>query len=152
MSKAMFGAGCFWGVEEKFRVLKRVKKTEVGYAGGDVENATYKQVCSGKTGHAEVVLIEFDSKKISFGELLEKFWEIHNPTTRNRQGWDIGSQYRSVIFYFNEKQKKEAEESLKKQEKKIGKKIVTEIVKVGLYCKAEGYHQKYVLKSGKNVC
>jgi peptide-methionine (S)-S-oxide reductase len=151
MSKAMFGAGCFWGVEEKFRVLKGVKKTEVGYAGGDVENATYKQVCSGKTGHAEVVLIEFDSKKISLGELLEKFWEIHNPTTRNRQGFDIGSQYRSVIFYFSEKQKKEAEESLKKQEKKIGKKIVTEIVKSGLYCKAGEYHQKYIMKTGKRV-
>lgn len=120
----MFGAGCFWGVEERFRRVLGVKKTEVGYAGGVNENATYKEVCSGETGHAEVVLIEYDDKKINYKKLLKIFWEVHNPTTLNRQGLDIGYQYRSAIFYFSDKQKEEAEESLREEEKKLKKKIV----------------------------
>ena len=111
---AMFGAGCFWGIEETFRTLPGVIDTEVGYAGGTVKKATYEQVCSGQTGHAEVVGITFDSKKISYNKLLDVFWSIHDPTQMNRQGPDVGYQYRSVIFYFDEYQRKEAEESLRK--------------------------------------
>ncbi len=148
MEKALFAAGCFWGVEETFRKLDGVKKTEVGYSGGDTADPNYEAVCQGNTFHAEVVLIEFDKNEITFDKLLDKFWECHDPTTLNRQGPDIGTQYRSAIFYFDDYQKKIAEESKENYSKKNNLNIVTEIKKVKKYYKAEEYHQKYILKTG----
>lgn len=144
--KATFAAGCFWGVEEAFTHLPGVLNTTVGYTGGNVANPTYEQVCLHTTGHAEAVEIEFDSKKISFEELLNKFWEIHDPTTLNRQGPDVGSNYRSAIFYHSDEQKKLAEKSRDKAQAKFKNKIVTEIVPAGMFYKAEEYHQKYYHK------
>lgn len=143
MSKIIFGAGCFWGIQDEFDEIKGVTKTTVGYSGGHFINPTYKDVCDDVTGHAEVVLVEYDEKIISFKKLLEKFWEIHDPTTENRQGLDIGSQYRSAIYYFTEKQKRGALESKKGQERRLKKKIVTEIKKAKEFYKAEDYHQHY---------
>ncbi|PIN92929.1 peptide-methionine (S)-S-oxide reductase [Candidatus Pacearchaeota archaeon CG10_big_fil_rev_8_21_14_0_10_31_24] len=156
MSKqtAVFGAGCFWGVELEFSKIPGVISTEVGYMGGLEEKKTYSygEVCTGETRHAEVVKVVFDSDKISYSNLIDVFWKIHNPTTFNRQGLDVGSQYRSVIFYFDESQKREAENSLKKEEKKIEKKIVTQIVPAGEFYKAEEYHQKYLEKQVRESC
>ncbi len=149
MQTATFGAGCFWGVEATFQKIKGVKKTIVGYMGGKLKNPTYAQVCTDKTGHAEVIKIIYDTEQISYETLLEKFWEIHDPTQLNRQGPDIGTQYRSVIFFYNEKQKKLAEESKKQQQKKYSKKIVTEITPAKEFYPAEEYHQKYLQKHGK---
>jgi len=149
--KAIFGAGCFWHVEESFRKLKGVKKTCVGFMGGNVKNPSYKQICNRTTGHIEVCQVEFDSKQITYEKLLDVFWEIHDPTQENRQGFDIGSQYSSTIFYFNEKQKKSAEDSLKNEQKKLGQKIATKILKTKEFYKAEEYHQKYLMKTGKKV-
>lgn len=151
---AAFAAGCFWGVEEAFRALNGVKGTKVGYAGGNLDNAAYKDVCSGKTHHAEAVQIEFDPKQISFEELLKVFWSIHNPTTLNRQGLDFGEQYRSAIFFHSPEQKKLAEKSKKELEKnkKCQNKIVTQIVPASAFWKAEEYHQQYLMKRGQNVC
>ena len=149
---AMFGAGCFWGIEETFRTLPGVIDTEVGYAGGTVKKATYEQVCSGQTGHAEVVGITFDSKKISYNKLLDVFWSIHDPMQMNRQGPDVGYQYRSVIFYFDEYQRKEAEESLRKEQKKHDRTIATSIEPVSIYVRAEDKHQKYIFKGGLAGC
>lgn len=150
-STAMFGAGCFWGVEERFRKLKGVENTTVGYSGGDFPNPTYKDVCSGKTGHAEVVKVEFDPSIISYNELLDVFWEIHNPTSLNRQGFDIGTQYRSVIFYYTPKQKLKALKSKKELEEsgRYDKPIVTKIEPAKEFYRAEEYHQKYVQKRSK---
>lgn len=152
MVKATFGAGCFWHVEEAFRKVKGVKKTEVGFSGGKVENPSYDMVCHGGTGHAEVVQVEFDPKIVSYEKLLDVFWEIHNPTTKNRQGLDIGEQYRSVIFYHNEKQKEIALKSKEKLENsgKYKKPIVTEIVPFMGFYKAEEYHQNYIEKKRKS--
>lgn len=147
LQKASFAAGCFWGVERTFGAVKGVKSTKVGYMGGYTINPTYEQVCSDKTGHAEVVYIEYDPAELDYNELLRVFWDSHNPTTLNRQGLDIGSQYRSIIFYYSEEQKKLAEESLKLEEKRIGKKIVTAIEKAGKFYMAEDYHQKYLDKN-----
>ena len=130
IDKATFGAGCFWGVEAAFRKLPGISDVKVGYMGGHVANPTYEQVCSNTTGHAEVAQISFDSDKITYGELLDVFWNVHDPTQLNRQGPDVGSQYRSVIFYHSDEQKRIAEESkdiLAKAEK-VSRKIVTEIV------------------------
>ena len=153
---ATFAAGCFWGVEQTFSKIPGVIKTRVGYMGGDEKkypNPSYKLVCTDKTGHAEVVYIEFDSAKVSYQDLLKVFWENHDPTTLNRQGPDVGTQYRSVIFYYNEKQKREAEESLKKEQKRLGKvKIVTVIVPAMHFFEAEEYHQKYLEKKGIESC
>ena len=148
MEKATFGAGCFWGVEAAFRKIKGVISTAVGYMGGTLKNPSYEDVCTDKTGHVEVVQIEFDPSVISYEDLLEVFWNIHDPTQLNRQGPDIGTQYKSVIFYHDEKQKKKAEESKIKQEKikKYSKHIVTEILKVKTFNKAEEYHQQYLEK------
>lgn len=143
MAKIIFGAGCFWGVQDDFNKIKGVIKTTAGYSGGDFKNPTYKDVCSDVTGHAEVVLVEYNEKIISFKKLLEKFWEMYDPTTENRQGVDIGSQYRSAIYYFTEKQRKEAMEAKNKKEKELKKKIVTEIKKAREFYKAEDYHQNY---------
>ena len=142
----MFGAGCFWGVEYNFSKLEGVNEVLSGYSGGKTPNPTYEQVCNNSTEHAEVVLIEFDESVISYGELLNSFWEKHDPTTLNRQGPDFGSQYRSAIFYFDEEQKNLAQESLNKLQLKLEKKIVTEITKADTFWKAEEYHQKYFEK------
>ncbi len=154
MEKATFAAGCFWHVEEAFRQLKGVVSTTVGYIGGTTKNPTYEDVCTDNTGHAEAVEITFDPKKISYEELLTVFWDIHDPTTKNRQGPDIGTQYRSAIFYHSEEQKKQAEQSKMSLEQsgKIRKKIVTEILKVTIFYPAEEYHQHYLLKHKLASC
>ena len=146
MKKAMFGAGCFWGVEYNFSKLDGVNEVLSGYSGGKTPNPTYEQVCNNSTEHAEVVLIEFDESVISYQELLNSFWEKHDPTTLNRQGPDVGSQYRSAIFYFDEEQRNLAQESLNKLQQKLEKKIVTEITEADTFWKAEEYHQKYFEK------
>ncbi len=148
MEKALFGAGCFWGVEEKFRNINGVQSTEVGYTGGDTQNPTYEEVCVGDTNHAEVVLIHFDKSKVTYDELLDHFWKCHDPTTLNRQGPDVGTQYRSVIFYFSESQKKASNSSKDNYAKNNNLNIVTEIKEAREYFKAEEYHQKYIKKTG----
>lgn len=147
---AIFAAGCFWGVEYAFRKVPGVLKTTVGYTGGHVKNPTYEQVCSHTTGHAEAVQIEFDPKKVSYEKLLETFWAIHDATTMNRQGPDVGSNYRSAIFYNSPEQEKEASALKEKLEKsgKFKRPIVTEIVPANEFYKAENYHQQYFEKNG----
>ncbi len=152
-AKAMFGAGCFWGVEEAFRAVPGVINTTVGYAGGMIENPGYEEVCSGETGHAETVLVEYDPDRISYEDLLAKFWEIHDPTTRDRQGPDIGSRYRSIIFYFTPEQEQAAQKSMQELEEsgkyRVGnyrRPVVTEILAAGPFYPAEEYHQRYLEK------
>jgi len=145
-SKALLGAGCFWGVEEFFREIYGISDTKVGYAGGNFPNPTYQDVCSDSTGHAEVIQIEFDSTIISYEKILDKFWLCHDPTQLNKQGADVGTQYRSVIFYINDEQKKTAEESKKKFQQKLSNKIMTEITKFSSFYLAEDYHQLYIQK------
>jgi len=154
LRKAAFGAGCFWGVEASFREKDGVIDTAVGYAGGSVENPTYPQVCTGRTGHAEVVEVIFDPARVTFERLLDLFWQIHNPTTLNRQGPDIGTQYRSVIFFHDEKQEAAARASLEKirASGRFKKEIVTEIVPASVFYRAEEYHQRYVEKHGTSSC
>lgn len=146
IEKATFGAGCFWGVEAEFRKVKGVIKTSVGYSGGNFKNPSYEDVCNKETGHAEVVQVEYDSSKISYKNLLKIFWSIHNPTSLNRQGNDIGDQYRSVIFYHSKEQKKLVLESKKELEKsgKYKSSIVTQILKAPTFYLAEDYHQQYL--------
>ena len=146
MEIAILALGCFWGPEIKFSKLNGVVRTEVGYCGGSLSETNYEEVCSGKTNHAEVVKIEFDNSKISYEKILNHFFEIHNPTTLNEQGPDVGTQYRSEIFYLDNSQKKTAENILEKHNKKYNGKIVTLISKINNYCKAEHYHQKYLEK------
>ena len=146
MKKAMFGAGCFWGVEYNFSKLDGVNEVLSGYSGGKTPEPTYEQVCNNSTEHAEVVLIEFDESVISYEELLNSFWDKHDPTTLNRQGPDVGSQYRSAIFYFDDEQRNLAQKSLDKLQQKLEKKIVTEITEADTFWKAEEYHQKYFEK------
>ena len=148
MEKALFGAGCFWGVEETFRKIPGVVKTEVGYTGGHTLNPTYQSICEGDTNHVEVVLVEYDNKIISYDKLLNHFWKCHDPTTLNRQGPDIGTQYRSAIFYFDDNQKKIATESKINFAKENNLIILTEISQLSDYYKAEEYHQKYIQKTG----
>ncbi len=152
--KATFGAGCFWHIEEPFRKISGVISTAVGYMGGETKNPNYEDVCTDKTGHAEVVQLEFDDKMVSYEKILDIFWSIHNPTTPNRQGLDIGTQYRSVIFYYDEKQRETAIKSKESLEEsgKFRKKIVTEISKAGVFWKAEEYHQRYLEKRGLKSC
>ncbi len=152
MEKATFAAGCFWHVEEAFRTITGVLKTEVGYTGGKMKKPTYEDVCSDETGHAEAVQVEFDPAIVTYEKLLEVFWAIHDPTQKNRQGPDEGTQYRSAIFYHTEEQKKTAEKSLKEEQKERKQKIATEITKAGTFYKAEEYHQKYLAKRGKSTC
>jgi len=152
MEKALFAAGCFWGVEETFRKIIGVSKTEVGYSGGNTIDPTYESVCEGTTNHAEVILIEFDNKIISYDELLEHFWNCHNPTTLNRQGPDIGTQYRSAIFYFNDNQKNKSLMSKNAYSSSTSLSIVTEITEASKFYRAEEYHQKYIQKTGLNHC
>ena len=146
MEIAVLALGCFWGPENKFGKLEGITKTEVGYCGGNNDKTTYEEVCSGNTNHAEVVKLEFDPIKISYEEILHYFFEIHNPTTLNAQGPDIGTQYRSEIFYINEEQKKIAEKIIEENNKELSGKVVTKLSKLKNYCKAEDYHQKYLEK------
>ncbi len=144
MEYATFGAGCFWCVEAVFQELKGVYKVESGYTGGEIDNPTYKEVCSGTTGHAEVVRISFNPEEITYPELLEVLWTTHDPTTLNRQGADVGTQYRSAIFYHSEEQKKQAEKSKAEVATQIwANPIVTEIVPAADFYSAEAYHQNY---------
>jgi peptide-methionine (S)-S-oxide reductase len=154
MEKAIFGAGCFWGVEAAFKGVEGVSSVEVGYSGGSKENPTYEEVCSNTTGHAEVVLVGFDPDKVSYADLLEVFWSNHNPTTSNRQGPDVGSQYRSAIFTFGEGQQEQAENSKTEQDGsgRFKAPIVTEIKPVTTYYKAEEYHQDYFAKNDIEHC
>ena len=149
MEIATFGAGCFWGVQDKFDVVKGVMKTTAGYMGGNLKNPTYEDVCTDKTGHTEVVQIEYDPNIVSYEELLDVFWKIHDPTQLNRQGPDVGSQYKSVIFYHDEKQREAAERSMDKIQKseKFNKPVVTDINKAKELYKAEEYHQHYFKKN-----
>ena len=147
MAKAMFGAGCFWGVEYNFNKVEGVNEAISGYSGGKVDNPTYEQVCTNTTDHAEVVLVDYDPDVVTYDKLLQVFWEKHDPTTLNRQGPDIGTQYRSAIFYFDDEQKNSATKSLQERQSTIGsRKIVTEITKASDFWKAEEYHQKYFEK------
>lgn len=147
---AMFAAGCFWGVEHAFRQVDGVLDTEVGYAGGTVENPTYEQVCTDTTGHAEVVRLTFDPATVSYEQLLDVFFGNHDPTQRNRQGPDVGRQYRSAVFTFDERQKRAAEAKIAALRE--GKDVVTEIEPAGAYYKAEEYHQRYIEKNGAGAC
>ena len=154
LEKATFGAGCFWQVEEDFHHIDGVRETEVGYEGGTFENPNYETVCADRTGHAEVVEITYDPTKATYEQLLELFWKSHNPTTLNKQGPDVGPQYRSVVFYHNEEQKEKAEKSKQEIEKSGRWKnpIVTQIVPAMTFWKAEEYHQKYLHKRGLSSC
>ena len=152
MEKATFAAGCFWGIEQAFRQVKGVINTTVGYTGGTVENPDYKDVCTGATGHAEAVQIEFDPQVVSYDALLDVFWKIHDPTTKDRQGPDVGSQYRSAIFYHTLEQKQVAIASKAKAQKKFPNPIVTEIVTAQSFYRAEEYHQQYLEKKGGHTC
>ncbi len=151
---AMFGAGCFWGVQAKFDKIPGVIATEVGYAGGEVEKPTYKQVCTDETGHAEVVHITFDPAKVSYQHLVDTFFTLHDPTQKNRQGPDYGSQYRTVIFYYSPEQEATAQQTIQRltEAKKFDKPIVTQVVPAVEFWKAEEYHQKYLFKRGVDEC
>ena len=146
MEKALFGAGCFWGVEEYFREINGVKDTKVGYSGGHTKNPSYETVCSGTTEHVEVLELNFDETVISYEKLLDHFWKCHDPTTLNRQGPDIGRQYRSAIFYFSDIQKEIAENSKIKHQIKFNNNIVTEITTADTFYLAEDYHQRFIQK------
>jgi peptide-methionine (S)-S-oxide reductase len=154
MEKATFGAGCFWGVEAAFRQIKGVKSTAVGYMGGKLKDPTYQDVCTDRTGHAEVVQVEFDPSEVSYEELLRVFWDNHDPTTLNRQGPDTGTQYRSVIFFHNPEQEAVAlasKEALGKSGR-FKRPIVSEIVPAPEFWRAEEYHQQYLEKRGLAHC
>ena len=148
--KATFGAGCFWGVEAAFRSVPGVTDVASGYAGGDTENPTYKEVCTDTTGHAEVVEVEFDAARVSFDQLLEVLWNAHDPTTPNRQGPDMGSQYRSAVFFHNPEQQAAAEASVKRLtvSGRFANPVVTEITPAPRFYRAEEYHQRYFEKHG----
>lgn len=152
--KATFGAGCFWGVEAAFRQIPGVLSTRVGYLGGTMENPTYRDVCTGRTGHAETVEVTYDPARVSYDDLLTVFWENHDPTTLNRQGPDVGTQYRSAIFYQNEKQRAAAESSKEERQKsgRYRRPIVTEITPASQFYEAEDYHQQYLEKRGLSSC
>jgi peptide-methionine (S)-S-oxide reductase len=152
--KATFAAGCFWGVEASFRKVKGVLNVTVGYTGGKTSNPTYEQVCSDRTGHAESVLVEFDPKVVTYDQLLDVFWSIHDPTTKNRQGPDFGSQYRSAVFYHGQEQREQAIASKERLEKRgeYSKSIVTEIVPAQEFYPAEEYHQRYHEKHNLVSC
>jgi len=154
MAKAAFGAGCFWGVENAFRQVKGVTDAAVGYMGGTLPNPTYEDVCTDRTGHAEIVQLEFDASQVSYEELLRVFFEIHDPTTLNRQGPDFGKQYRSVIFYYDAEQERAAR-NMKDELDRSGRfprKIVTQIAPAPEFWRAEEYHQRYFQKRGIAAC
>ncbi len=152
--KAMFAAGCFWGVEERFRQMKGVVATAVGYSGGTLEDPSYEDVCTGRTGHAEVVEVEYDPDHVSYEDLLEVFWSCHNPTTRDRQGPDVGTQYRSAIFCHTPAQQAAANASRDALDEagRFKQRIVTEIAPAAPFYRAEEYHQQYLAKRGESSC
>ena len=152
MEKATFAAGCFWQVEAAFRQVKGVISTQVGYTGGKTKNPSYEDVCTDETEHAESVEVTFDPKKVSYEDLLKVFWQSHDPTQMNRQGPDLGAQYRSAIFYHNEKQKQAAIKSKEEEQKKYKNRIATEITKASTFYRAEEYHQRYLEKRGLATC
>ncbi|HEV3252842.1 MAG TPA: peptide-methionine (S)-S-oxide reductase MsrA [Candidatus Acidoferrales bacterium] len=154
MEKATFGAGCFWGVESAFRQVEGVTDAAVGFMGGTTANPSYRDVCTGRTGHAEVTQVTFDPARVTYERLLDVFWEIHDPTTLNRQGPDHGTQYRSAIFYHSSEQEAAARASLQKLEasKKFSRPIVTQIMPAADFYRAEEYHQRYFEKNGINAC
>jgi peptide-methionine (S)-S-oxide reductase len=146
MKKATFGAGCFWGVEATFRKIDGVHSTSVGYLGGDLDNPSYEDVCTGQTGHAEVVEVTYDPDVVQYSDLLDTFWDCHNPMTLNRQGPDVGSQYRSAIFFHDDEQQTSAESSLESKRGAYPDTIVTEITATSTFYMAEEYHQQYIEK------
>jgi peptide-methionine (S)-S-oxide reductase len=150
--KATFGAGCFWGVEVDFRNTPGVKDTAVGYMGGDVANPTYEQVCTDRTGHPEVFQVEFDPAEVSYETLLRTFWDAHNPTQLNRQGPDVGRQYRSVVFFHSPEQQEKALASKAQEQARYTTPVVTEIEPAKEFWRAEEYHQQYLLKRGRATC
>jgi peptide-methionine (S)-S-oxide reductase len=151
-SKATFGAGCFWGVEAAFRQIEGVKATRVGYAGGDLDNPTYEDVCSHTTGHAEVVEVTYDPEQVSYDDLLHVFWRKHDPTQLNRQGWDIGDNYRSVIFFHDDEQRESALRSKDAEQANWRAPVVTQIEPAQTFWEAEDYHQQYLEKRGRSTC
>lgn len=150
--KATFAAGCFWGVEEAFRNLPGVISTAVGYEGGTLRDPTYEDVCTDRTGHAEVVEVEYDPEQVSYDTLVDTFWANHDPTTKNRQGPDFGTQYRSAIFYHTPEQEAAARASRERVQSRFRKPIVTEIVPAAEFYRAEDYHQQYLAKRGVSHC
>jgi len=152
LQRATFGAGCFWSVEKLFKATEGVYLSSVGYMGGDTNMPTYKEVCSGTTNHAEVVDLYFNAEKVSYTTLLNLFWENHNPTTLNRQGFDNGTQYRSIVFYHNDQQLKEVEQSINEQQKNWENEIVTQIIGSSTFFRAEEYHQNYLNKNSLGNC
>lgn len=152
MEKATFGAGCFWGVEAAFRQVKGVADAACGYMGGDLDQPTYRQVCTEHTGHAEVVQVDYDPAQVSYEQLLEAFWKLHDPTTKNRQGPDVGAQYRSAIFFHTPEQETAARSSKEQAQASFSKPIVTEITPAPTFWRAEDYHQRYFEKHGITGC
>lgn len=152
MARATFAAGCFWGVEAAFRAVPGVTETLVGYTGGSAEHPSYHEVCTGRTGHAEAVQVDFDPEKVSYPDLLATFWRIHDPTTLNRQGPDVGTQYRSAIFFHDADQEAEARRSLAAEQARLPRPIVTEVVPAPQFWLAEEYHQRYFEKTGRAGC
>ena len=150
--KATFGAGCFWSVEAAFRQLDGVTRTRVGYTGGTLDNPTYEDVCSHTTGHAEVVEVTYDPERISYDELLTVFWGKHDPTQLNRQGWDVGDQYRSVVFFHDQEQQEAALQSKASEQSRWSGAIVTQIEPAETFYEAEDYHQQYLEKRGRSTC
>jgi peptide-methionine (S)-S-oxide reductase len=150
--KATFGAGCFWGVEAAFRQIEGVTRTRVGYSGGTLENPTYEDVCSHTTGHAEVVEVTYDPERVSYEQLLDVFWHKHDPTQLNRQGWDIGDNYRSVIFFHDGEQQEAALQSKAREQASWSKPIVTQVEPAQSFWEAEDYHQQYLEKRGRSSC
>lgn len=152
MEKATFAAGCFWGVESAFREIPGVTDAQVGYIGGTLQNPTYRDVCTDRTGHAEAVELKFDPARVSFDQLLDAFWSLHDPTTLNRQGPDVGAQYRSAIFFHSPAQETVARASKEKVQARFRKPIVTEITPASTFFRAEEYHQRYFEKQGLPSC
>jgi peptide-methionine (S)-S-oxide reductase len=152
MDKATFGAGCFWGVEADFRKIDGVTRSTVGYLGGTLQNPTYEQVCTDTTGHAEVVQIEFDPAVVAYDELLDLFWKIHDPTQLNRQGPDVGTQYRSALFFHSPEQERLARASKERAQDRSSRPIVTEVTEASDFYPAEDYHQRYLEKRGLASC
>ena len=152
MGTATFAAGCFWGVEAAFRRVEGVTRTEVGYTGGALVDPTYEAVCAGRTGHAEAVRVEFDEARVSYEHLLELFWSIHDPTQLNRQGPDVGTQYRSAVFFLDAGQETAARASLAAVQTRLDRPVATEITPAAEFWRAEEYHQQYLAKRGQDAC